>query len=341
MTALLGIHPDMLVLPMMYAAIGFLMATLIALALSPAVHRRAERLTKRRMDQDIPISVKELRAQKDHLRALHAMAERDLEVGMDALKEKLATQSAELGRKSEALNRLKTEVASKTARLATLEGAVEGFSDGSKDALNELQEAHLELKVARAAQEDAEDTIRQLREDIAELTAAVESRSHLIDRQQHDIMALTAQLERISRAQPMVPPAEAEAANKATREALMPQLQLRAPVPVAPETSSLRQPATQTVSFEARLAAIRDDKPLRDIRPALLKPGGIAIESGATLQAEPKRPAADTSLEPGTEPRRRATDIRYDEPLSTAELLELGKAMLRQPAKDGPAHRTH
>jgi hypothetical protein len=158
----------------------------------------------------------------------------------------------------------------------------------------------------------------------------VESRTHLIDRQQHDIMALTAQLERISRAQPMVPPAEAQAAREATRQALRVQLQPQTTALAASDTNGAPEPAPPTVSFEARLAAIRDDKPLRDVRPALrpalLKPRAIAIA-----------PAKDADAEP----RRRATDIRYDEPLSTAELLELGKAMLRQPAKDGPPHRTH
>jgi hypothetical protein len=102
-------------------------------------------------------------------------------------------------------------------------------------------------------------------------------------------------------------------------------MQLQAP---EPETTNTHQPATPTVSFEARLAAIRDDKPLRDVRPAPIRPRAIAMSV---------LPAADA----GRDTRRRATDIRYDEPLSTADLLELGKAMLRQPAKDGPPHRTH
>jgi DNA repair exonuclease SbcCD ATPase subunit len=290
--------------------------------------------------------VKEMRAEKDHLRARHAMAERDLEVGMDALKTKLASQSAELGRKTEALNRLKAEVTSRTERLAALEGKVAGFNDGSKDLLNELHEVRLAVKAAHAARQEAEATIDLMRADIAELTAAVESRSHLIDRQQHDIMALTAQLERISRAQPMVPPAEAEAAREATQQALRPQWQPQAAAPAAPETNGMQEPAAPTVSFEARLAAIRDDKPLRDLRPVPIEPRGIAIET-ATARQTAKQTARQTAKQAEQNPptaeagRRRATDIRYDEPLSTADLLELGKAMLRQPAKDGPPHRTH
>ena len=110
-------------------------------------------------------------------------------------------------------------------------------------------------------------------------------------------------------------------------------LQVPASAPPARMTPPAPRPAV--ISFEARLAAIRDDKPLRDVRPDALARRKVPIMPAP--QAAKPQPHSDSEADP----ERVATDIRYDEPLSTAELLELGKAMLRQPAKDGLPHKTH
>ena len=365
MTALFGIPPEMLVLPLMYAAIGFLFAALLALALSPAVHRRAERLTRRNLAEKVPASVLELRAAKDAIRAEHAMAARELELGLDKLREKHAAQSGELGRKTEALHRLQIAFAEKTAALAALQGQAAGRDLAGDDLRGELSLARFEANASRAALQEAEQAIRALQGDIAELTAAVESRSRLIDRQQHDIMALTAQIDRISNEPPVLAPVLAQAAmtKPITQQYEMRQdmrSDLRAPLsPAAPAIAAAAKTAPSApnapgiVSFQARLAAIRDAKPLRDVRAAAAAKPAVTIEPAPPIALAqpapaPAKPVATQKPAPqprpaavSAEPVRLATDIRYDEPLSTADLLELGKAMLRQSAADGPPHKTH
>jgi len=89
--------------------IGFLFASLIALAIMPLVHRRAERLTKRRLEVALPQSMAEIQADKDLLRAEFAMAMRRLEILVEQLRTKTACQLVELGKKQDVVNRLKIE----------------------------------------------------------------------------------------------------------------------------------------------------------------------------------------------------------------------------------------
>ena len=53
----------------MIFALGFLAATLIALLIIPAINARADRLARRRAEALFPLSISELTAEKDHLRA--------------------------------------------------------------------------------------------------------------------------------------------------------------------------------------------------------------------------------------------------------------------------------
>src|ERR687897_1373377 len=96
--------------PIMYLAIGFLVSMLFGLMIVPLVHNRAVRLTTRRIEGAIPVSMAEIQADKDQLRAEFAMSTRRLETGVEQLKLKTTEQLAEIGRKSETIRLLKAEV---------------------------------------------------------------------------------------------------------------------------------------------------------------------------------------------------------------------------------------
>src|SRR5262249_51566899 len=92
-----------------YFAGGFLVASLLALALISSVHHRAVRLTQRRLQDSIPVSLNEIQADRDKLRARFAMSARRLEVTVEQLEAKAASQLGELSRKSEAIAKLKAQ----------------------------------------------------------------------------------------------------------------------------------------------------------------------------------------------------------------------------------------
>lgn len=93
----------------MYISIGLLVGCLVAVAVVPLVHERAVRLTIRRLEAALPQSIAEFQADKDLLRAEFAMSARRMEITIEQLRNKIASQLVELGKRTDAINRLKTQ----------------------------------------------------------------------------------------------------------------------------------------------------------------------------------------------------------------------------------------
>jgi FtsZ-binding cell division protein ZapB len=111
----------------MYFGIGFLFATLMGVAVITFVHDRAVRLTLRRLESSLPKSMAEIQADKDLLRTEFAMSRRRLEIRVEELKEQNTSQLAELGRKSDVINRLKIEREVQKVETIGLKGEVEAL----------------------------------------------------------------------------------------------------------------------------------------------------------------------------------------------------------------------
>jgi hypothetical protein len=133
----------------MYIGIGFLIAGLLVIGVIPLVHARAVRLTMRRLEALTPLSVAEIQADKDQLRAEFAMTMSRLEMSVEQMKAKTTNQLAELSRKSEAIGRLKLELGEKTAALFALEAKEKQLSD-------DLQTTQTELAAKTVALEESE-----------------------------------------------------------------------------------------------------------------------------------------------------------------------------------------
>src|SRR6266498_3219876 len=158
----------------MYFGIGFLFAALSVLVVMPLVHGRAVRLTTRRLEGAIPSSVTETLAQKDLLRADFAISTRRLEMNIEQLKTKNASQLAELGKKRDAINRLKIEL-----------GAL-------RDQLRATEE---EVAVKATAVHEAERALSDKESTLAKLAGELDERSTLANAQKNEIIALKAQVE--------------------------------------------------------------------------------------------------------------------------------------------------
>src|SRR5216683_1318891 len=108
--------------PIMYVGLGFLIACLIALAIIPFVHARAVRLTLRRLEAATPLSMAEIQADKDQLRAEFAMSTRRLELSVEQMKAKTTSQLAELGEKTAAIFALEAREKALKDQLHATEG---------------------------------------------------------------------------------------------------------------------------------------------------------------------------------------------------------------------------
>jgi len=105
---------------LMLCGIGLLAGCLLMLMFFPLVHQRAVRLTTRDIVAATPLAVSEMRADKDLLRAQFAMAVRRLEINVEQMKAKTASQLGEIGKKSVEISDLKVMLDKKTALIFAL-----------------------------------------------------------------------------------------------------------------------------------------------------------------------------------------------------------------------------
>ncbi len=144
----------------MYFGIGFLVATLLGLLFIPLVHNRAVRLTAKRLEASTPLSMVEIRADKDHLRAEFAISTRRLEMTIEDLKAKTSRQLADLGKKTDAINQLKKDLAEKKVTNAALEARNRMLRDQLRDSEkdNQIKSRALSKAERQLAKKEAELT---------------------------------------------------------------------------------------------------------------------------------------------------------------------------------------
>jgi chromosome segregation ATPase len=106
----------------LFFSLGFLCAGFLALMVAPAIWRRAVLLTRKRIEASVPLSLSEIQADKDRMRAEFAMSTRRLEMSMKQFREKAAAQVIEINRNREELKRLATDRVDKSQALTELEG---------------------------------------------------------------------------------------------------------------------------------------------------------------------------------------------------------------------------
>jgi len=105
----------------LYFVLGFLAAGLLALMVSPAIWNRAVMLTKKRIESSVPLTLNEIQADKDQLRAEFAMSTRRLEMSVEELREKAAVQIIEINRKRDELALLAEESGQRVRSVGDLE----------------------------------------------------------------------------------------------------------------------------------------------------------------------------------------------------------------------------
>ena len=176
--------------PIMYLAIGFLISMLLGLMIVPLVHNRAVRLTTKRMEAATPLSMAEIQADKDQLRAEFAMSARRLEMSVDQLKSKTTSQLAELGKKSDAINRMKLELGEKNATIFSLEAREKAMKE-------QLRATEEEFAAKTEALRTAEQALNDKQNELAKLNAELSDRSMTAESRQVELIAVRAQIDEL------------------------------------------------------------------------------------------------------------------------------------------------
>src|SRR6266550_35361 len=173
--------------PIMYLAIGFLISMLFGLMIVPLVHNRAVRLTTRRLEAATPLSMAEIQADKDQLRAEFAMSARRLEMSVDQLRNKTTSQLAELGKKSDAINRMKIELGEKNATIFSLEAREKAVKE-------QLRATEEEFAAKTESLRDAALALKDKQSELAKLSTELSDRSTMAETRQVELVAVRAQI---------------------------------------------------------------------------------------------------------------------------------------------------
>lgn len=144
---------------LLYFVLGFLASALIALMISPVIWARAVLLTKRRIESSVPLTLNEVQADKDQLRAEFAMSTRRLELSIEELQEKASRQVIEINRKRDELTKLASESREKIRTVEELEAR----SADIRSRLAEREDAYSNVSAElRKANEDLEKRALEL-----------------------------------------------------------------------------------------------------------------------------------------------------------------------------------
>lgn len=180
--------------PIMYLAIGFLVSMLLGLMIVPLVHGRAVRLTTKRLEAEAPLSIAEIQADKDHMRADFAMSTRRLELNIDRLRHKSITQAADIGRKTETIQRLQHDLEERAAtaaaidlRLADLKSKLE-TAEAMINTLNGTIQSH------EASLADRQAEANRLANDLSTTEKSAEERQEQLTKAKSEIDSLTTSL---------------------------------------------------------------------------------------------------------------------------------------------------
>lgn len=148
--------------PLLYAFAGSCLATLLLLLFLPLFWRRAVRLTTRRLTERLPVSLTEIIATQDRLRAAHAVETRATERRAEAKLADAMRERIEAGKRIGQDLAQKAEIADFRARVTALEAAaaeargdLEQASAQSRETATALETAQQERRAAERGREQA------------------------------------------------------------------------------------------------------------------------------------------------------------------------------------------
>jgi chromosome segregation ATPase len=170
--------------------LGFLTAALLALLFAPLVHKRAVRLTLKRLDQAILHSIGEIRADKDQLRAKLTAATRQLEMSMAHMKAKTLAKLAEFGKTTDTINRLEQELGEKTAAISALEAREKALRE-------QLRTTEQAFEIRDDALHEAGQVLADKEAELVKLVAELGEQTTIADSQRVEVAAIRAEVEAI------------------------------------------------------------------------------------------------------------------------------------------------
>ena len=190
----------------MIFALGFFVAGLLALLFLPAVQRRAARLAGRRLEMLLPLSMEEIVAERDQLRAEFAVGQRRIEQKLEAAANAQAIHMGEIGRQAAAIRGLEGQLGETRDELRGVGEAKDALQREQREAeatIAAIEKALHDETAFHAATSDSLEALRaehvaldQVAHERRAAIAGLETRAATLDLR---VMALNDQKEELER----------------------------------------------------------------------------------------------------------------------------------------------
>lgn len=260
----------------MYFVLGLLSAGLLALTVTPAIWRRAIRLTRARVEATTPMTLAEINAGRDQLRAEFAISTRRLEAKLETVERRAMDQNIAFDKARAEIAGLTVDVAEKVATIAGLEGRIRAMGDEQAAAA-----ARIGALLSEVASRDEKLGERAAR--IAELERSLASALDTIDEQKVELVARSTEIGNLR--DQLSASRAGEAAVSKVRDELAASL--------ARETADLAAERRKTESLEARIGVLEVER--TDRMAAIERHAGEIKAFEAEIAAEAMRRDALTA----------------------------------------------
>lgn len=173
--------------------LGFCVGGLIAFLLAPTLWHRAVRLTTKRLEATLPMSLSDIEADKDLLRASYAIRIRRLEAGLGKARDKSANQLVEISRLQMQIGELEDQIAALGIQLDERRNAASVFENTIRKRFPELENA---VAAAKAGLENRSYEINDVMGKLRRREEALALAQRSATLQQQEIQKLREALEK-------------------------------------------------------------------------------------------------------------------------------------------------
>lgn len=172
--------------------LGFCVGGLIALLLAPTLWQRAVRLTTKRLESTMPMSLSDIEADKDLLRASYAITIRRLESSLSKVRDKSANQLVDISRLQMRIGELGNQISALELQLDERRNAATVFENTIRKRFPELENM---VAAAKAALDDRTQEINDLTNTLRRREEALAMAQRATTLQQQEILKLRETLE--------------------------------------------------------------------------------------------------------------------------------------------------
>lgn len=180
-------------------AFGALVATLLALLLTPLVWRQAQRLARRDFNATMPNSLNEIRAEVDRVRAESAFAIRRQEMAALQLRDASAKERAETGRATMALTESQKTLKDLAGEMTLLEEEVADLTKRLTARETRIAEIEATYQATQRSHELRGEELEALADRFREIDAVADERSLRLATAQTQIESLQSEIRALRR----------------------------------------------------------------------------------------------------------------------------------------------